>query len=107
MSEISITFVEGDGTERLVQASDSGQTLMEAARMASVRGITADCGGAAACATCHVLVDAEWIDRVGHANDIEADMIDMSSELTPTSRLSCQIELRPELDGLRVSVAAD
>ena len=74
------------------------------ARAHGVPGIAADCGGACACATCHVHVDPEWIDRVGRASGVEADMLELASELADTSRLSCQIDLRPELNGLRVSV---
>jgi ferredoxin, 2Fe-2S len=104
MSSIKVTFIQPDGAEHTLQVADLRQTLMEVARTENVRGIAADCGGACACATCHVRIDPAWIDVVGRASGIEADMIDLSSELTDTSRLSCQINLRPELDGLRMTV---
>jgi 2Fe-2S ferredoxin len=107
MSCIKLTFVQPDGRERTFEVSDLKQTLKDVARAQGVPGIAADCGGACACATCHVHVDSEWIDRVGRAAGVEADMLELQSELTDTSRLSCQIELRPGLDGLRVSVLSD
>jgi 2Fe-2S ferredoxin len=79
---------------------------MEVARSHGVKGILADCGGACACATCHVYVDPEWLDAVGPPDDIEAEMLDMVSDVQrDNSRLSCQIKLKPELDGLKVTVA--
>jgi ferredoxin, 2Fe-2S len=107
MSFIKLTFVQPDGKEQTFEVSDLRQTLKDVARAQGVPGIAADCGGACACATCHVHVDPAWIDRVGRATGVEADMLELQSELTDTSRLSCQIELRPELDGLRVSVLSD
>jgi 2Fe-2S ferredoxin len=104
MSSIKVTFVQPDGKEQTFEVSDLKQTLKDVARMGDVPGIAADCGGACACATCHVHVDPAWIARVGRASGVEADMLELASELADTSRLSCQIDLRPELDGLRVSV---
>jgi 2Fe-2S ferredoxin len=104
MSPIKVTFVQPDGKEQTFAVSDLKQTLKDVARMGDVPGIAADCGGACACATCHVHVDPAWIERVGRASGVEADMLELASELADTSRLSCQIDLRPELDGLRVSV---
>jgi ferredoxin, 2Fe-2S len=104
MSSIKLTFVQPDGKEQTFEVSDLKQTLKDVARMGDVPGIAADCGGACACATCHVHVDPAWIERVGRASGVEADMLELASELADTSRLSCQIDLRPELDGLRVSV---
>jgi 2Fe-2S ferredoxin len=102
---IAITFVQPDGTAETIEVEDLNQTLMEAARNRNIPGIAADCGGACACATCHVHIDPAWMKVVGPANAIEADMLDLSAEPTETSRLSCQIELRAEFDGLRVAVA--
>jgi 2Fe-2S ferredoxin len=107
MSSIKVTFVQPHGKEQTFEVSDLRQTLKDVARMGDVRGIAADCGGACACATCHVHVDPAWIERVGHATGVEADMLELASELSETSRLSCQIDLRPELDGLRVSVLSE
>jgi 2Fe-2S ferredoxin len=107
MSSIKVTFVQPDGKEQAFEVSDLRQTLKDVARMECVPGIAADCGGACACATCHVHVDPAWIEVVGRASGVEADMLELASELSDTSRLSCQIELRPELNGLRVSVLSE
>jgi len=79
---------------------ENGANLMQAALDNLVPGIIGDCGGAAACATCHVFVDPEWVDRAGKASDIELDLIDGLLETKPTSRLSCQITMSDELDGI-------
>jgi len=102
---IKVTFVQADGVERKLEDIELGQSLMEAARSNAVKGILADCGGGCACATCHVYVDPQWQGIVGPPDDIEAGILDMTEGMKPTSRLSCQIKLRPELDGLRVTVA--
>ena len=97
-----ITFIEPDGS---VQACDleDGLSLMEGAVRNGVSGIDADCGGACACATCHVYVDDAWIDRVGAPSSMEENMLEIAaSEVTPASRLSCQIKVRSEFDGLIV-----
>jgi ferredoxin, 2Fe-2S len=107
MSPIRVTFVQPDGREQTFEVSDLKQTLKDVARMGDVPGIAADCGGACACATCHVHVDPAWIERVGRASGVEADMLELASELSDTSRLSCQIDLRPEFNGLRVSVLGE
>lgn len=101
---IKVTFVQPSGEELTFEVSDLRQTLMQVAKTENVSGIAADCGGACACATCHVHVDPAWIDVVGRASGVEADMLDLASELSDTSRLSCQIELSPQLDGLRVNI---
>ncbi len=106
MSGITVTLVEDNGTVRVIENIGPRQTLMEVARANGVEGILADCGGACACATCHVYVDPDWLDRVGAPDEIEAEMLDMVSDLhRPGSRLSCQIRLERELDGLKVTVA--
>jgi 2Fe-2S ferredoxin len=107
MSSIKVTFVQPNGREQTFEVSDLKQTLKDVARTGDVSGIAADCGGACACATCHVHVDPAWIERVGRASGVEADMLELASELSDTSRLSCQIDLRPELNGLRVSVLSE
>lgn len=107
MSIISVTFVQKDGSERLLAGIPATGTLMEAGRAVGVDGILADCGGACDCGTCHVYVAPEWTERVGPPNDIETDTLDlMVQNFEPgRSRLSCQIKLSSELDGLRVTVA--
>ncbi len=78
---------------------------MEAAVDNSVPGIIAECGGACACATCHVYVDEQWKGRLAPMDDMEDAMLESAVERRPNSRLSCQIEITPELDGLEVQVA--
>ena len=97
-----ITFIDAAGQARTVEAED-GSTVMETALKNAVPGIEAECGGACACATCHVYVDESWVERLGKAEQMEEDMLDFAFDVRPTSRLSCQIKVRPELDGLTVS----
>ena len=105
MSSIKVTFVQADGSEQTIE-TEVGRSLMEVARENGVSGILADCGGGCACATCHVYVDEQWQETVGGPNEIEFEMLDMVSDLhKDNSRLSCQIKLTPEHDGLRVTVA--
>ena len=98
-----ITFVAHDGTKFDVDA-ENGSTVMENAIKNSVPGIEAECGGACACATCHVFVDEAWVDKTGAAEAMEEDMLDFAYDVRPTSRLSCQIKITDELDGLIVQV---
>mgnify|MGYP003631192077 CR=1 FL=1 len=98
-----ITLVAVDGTRFDVDA-ENGSTVMENAIRNSVPGIEAECGGACACATCHVYVDEQWAEKVGSPEPMEEDMLDFAYDVRPTSRLSCQIKVRPELDGLVVHV---
>ena len=106
MSGLTVTFVEDGETVRTIENVAPNQSLMEVGRANGVEGILADCGGACACATCHVYVDPDWLDRVGAPDVIEAEMLDMVSDLhRANSRLSCQIRLGQELDGLKVTVA--
>jgi 2Fe-2S ferredoxin len=98
---IKITYMDQDGSSREVEAEE-GSTVMETAIRNDIPGIVAECGGACACATCHVYVDEEWKDVVGPPSPMEEDMLDFASDVRPTSRLSCQIRVRPELDGLVV-----
>jgi len=99
----TITFVTKDG-ERLAVNAETGSTVMEAAIRNAVPGITAECGGACACATCHVYVDDAWVEATGKPAATEEDMLDFAFDVRPNSRLSCQIKVRPELDGLVVTV---
>ena len=96
-----ITFIAHDGTSRSVEAAN-GMSVMEAAIKNQVPGIEAECGGACACATCHVYVDEAFIEKVGPAAAMENDMLDFATEVKPTSRLSCQIKITDALDGLIV-----
>ena len=97
-----ITYVDRAGTERTVEGS-VGATVMETALRNNVPGIDAECGGACACATCHVYVADAWIEVVGKAQDMEQDMLDFASDVRENSRLSCQIKITPALDGLVVT----
>ncbi|MEM1139771.1 MAG: 2Fe-2S iron-sulfur cluster-binding protein [Pseudomonadota bacterium] len=96
-----IIFIEHDGTEHEVEVA-SGLSVMEAAVNNMVPGIDADCGGACACATCHIYVDPEWAAKTGEQNDMEKTMLDFAAEVQETSRLSCQIKVDDSLDGLVV-----
>ncbi|MDF1599979.1 2Fe-2S iron-sulfur cluster-binding protein [Mesorhizobium sp. YIM 152430] len=98
-----LTFVAFDGTRFDVEA-ENGSTVMENAIKAGVPGIEAECGGACACATCHVYVDEEWSPAVGEPQAMEEDMLDFAYDVRPTSRLSCQIRVADALDGLTVHV---
>jgi 2Fe-2S ferredoxin len=96
-----LTFVAVEGTRHEVEAAD-GTTVMENAIRNGIPGIEAECGGACACATCHVYIDEEWTDRVGGPDVMEEDMLDFAYDMRPNSRLSCQIRVTPELEGLVV-----
>lgn len=100
-----ITFVHHNGTEQTVEAV-AGSTVMEAAVKNQVPGIDADCGGACACATCHVYVDADWFAKLPARAAMEEDMLDFAFDVRDTSRLSCQIKVSDAIDGLRVNVPA-
>ena len=96
-----IKYVEHNGKEHEVEVP-VGWSVMEGAVKNLIPGIDADCGGACACATCHVYVDAAWLDKLPPKVDMEETMLDFAQELEPNSRLSCQIKVTPELDGLVV-----
>jgi len=96
-----ITYVEFNGTEHPIEVK-AGLTVMEGAVKHNVPGIDADCGGACACATCHVYVDAAWTDKVGSPSAMEESMLDFAENVEPNSRLSCQIKVTDALDGLVV-----
>jgi len=98
-----ITYIEHNGAEHVVEA-EAGMTVMEAAVKNSVPGIEAECGGACACATCHVYVDPAWQEKTGAREEMEEDMLDFAFEVEDNSRLSCQIKVTAELDGLIVKV---
>lgn len=97
-----ILFIEHDGTEHPVEAKP-GSSVMLAAVTNGVPGIDADCGGACSCATCHVYVQEEWLDKLGTVDPMEEAMLSLSTDRKDNSRLSCQIEVTEELDGLVVT----
>ncbi|RYZ09955.1 MAG: 2Fe-2S iron-sulfur cluster binding domain-containing protein [Alphaproteobacteria bacterium] len=97
-----ITYIDSTGKERVVEAKN-GMTVMETAIKHNIPGIDADCGGACACATCHVYVDEAFTDKVGKPSAMEQSMLDFAENVKETSRLSCQIKVRDDLDGLKVT----
>jgi 2Fe-2S ferredoxin len=99
----NVHFVLSNGQVQTVDAKE-GWSLMEVARQAGVPGIVAECGGAALCSTCHVHVDDEWLDIVGPPNELELITLDLAADVTDASRLSCQLKVRSEYEGLVVRV---
>ncbi len=97
-----ITFKDVEGKSRTIEV-ENGLSVMEGAIQNEIPGIDADCGGSMACATCHVYVDEKWLNKIPKAEDAEVDMIDMAFEPKKNSRLSCQIIVSDDLDGLEVS----
>ncbi|MDC0473093.1 2Fe-2S iron-sulfur cluster-binding protein [Pelagibacteraceae bacterium] len=97
-----IIFTDSSGNSKTIE-SEKGLTLMEAAVQNNIPGIDADCGGGMACATCHVYVQEKWFNKIPKAEEAEIDMIDMAHEPKTNSRLSCQIEITDELNGLEVT----
>ena len=100
---VKITFIEFDKTEHTVDA-DEGMSLMEVALQNGVPGIDADCGGACACATCHVYLDKSWVEKTGEAEQMEQDMLDFAFDVTEQSRLSCQVKVTDDLDGIIINL---
>lgn len=98
-----IIFKTADGASTEVDAAE-GSTVMENAIKNMVQGIEAECGGACACATCHVYIDDAWKDKTGTPEPMEEDMLDFAYDVKQTSRLSCQVKVTSELDGLVVHV---
>jgi 2Fe-2S ferredoxin len=96
-----ITYIDSADTARTVDA-EIGATVMETAIRNGVPGIEAECGGACACATCHVYVEEAWRAKTGEASAMEQDMLDFGYDVRPNSRLSCQIKVTQDLDGLTV-----
>ena len=97
-----ITYVDHQGNSKTIDVQN-GQSVMEGAIQNDIPGIDADCGGSMACATCHVYVEEKWLNKLPKAEDSEVDMIDMAYEPKKNSRLSCQIIVTDELDGLTVT----
>jgi ferredoxin, 2Fe-2S len=98
-----ITYIEHSGRNHTIDA-DIGQTVMEAAIKHNIPGIVAECGGACSCATCHVYVDDAWREITGEPSEMEEDMLDFASDVRAESRLSCQLRLTAEHDGLIVRI---
>jgi len=101
-----ITIIDADGQSENVFDAAVGITLMEVAKNNGVEGIAADCGGCCICGTCHVYISDAWKERIGPPSDIEVATMEFSEEVRPNSRLSCQITISDELDGLVVQVGA-
>ena len=97
-----INYINSEGNSKTVEV-ENGLSVMEGAIQNDIPGIDADCGGSMACATCHVYVEDKWFDKIPKAEDAEIDMIDMAFEPKKNSRLSCQIIVNEELDGLEVT----
>ena len=100
-----VTFIQPDGSAQTVEIA-LGWSVMEGAVRNLVPGIDADCGGACACATCHVHVDPAWVSALPPKSDMEEAMLDFAQELKPESRLSCQLRVTSDMDGLVVRVPA-
>ena len=98
-----ITYIEHNGKSH-VQEVANGLTVMEGAVQNNIPGIDADCGGSCACATCHVYVDEKWFDKIPKKESAEEDMLDMANEPNKFSRLTCQITVTDDLNGLVVKM---
>jgi 2Fe-2S ferredoxin len=96
-----ITFIDSGGTARTVDG-ENGSTVMETAIRNGVPGIEAECGGACACSTCHIYIDEAWREKVGEPSPMEEDMLDFAYDVKPNSRLSCQMKVSDDLNGLVV-----
>ena len=100
-----ITYQDNEGNSKIIEV-DNGLSVMEGAIQNDVPGIDADCGGSMACATCHVYVEEKWLDKIPKPEEGEIDMIDMAYEPKKNSRLSCQLIISEDLDGLVVTTPA-
>ena len=98
---VKVTFIDSTGVARVVDG-DEGTSVMSAGKQNNVPELEADCGGACTCATCHVYVAPEWLERAGAASKLEDGLLSMAGNRQPNSRLSCQIKLSSELEGLVV-----
>lgn len=101
LTMITINFINSKGIQKSVNAVE-GETLMECAKKNDIYEIEADCGGGCSCATCHVYIEKEWIDKIKEPSEMEEDMLDFALNVKDNSRLSCQIKLESDLDGLTV-----
>lgn len=101
---VKITFINSDGQKEVVTAS-VGMNLMEVAKANNIEDVVAECGGACACATCHVYIGDEWFEKLDPKSEIEESMLMCSENVLPTSRLSCQVVVTELLDGMWLKVA--
>lgn len=99
----TVVFIQPDGTRQELEA-ELGYSVMEVATLNGIPGIEAECGGACSCATCHVHVDPAWFNKLPDMDPMEDAMLDAANDRQATSRLTCQIEMTDELDGLTVTV---
>lgn len=99
----TVNFILADGSSHAVDAAD-GDVVMRVAVRSGFSGILAECGGACSCATCHVHIDPSWVDKLPPRDELETEMLDFAEGVDATSRLSCQIKITPQLDGLIVHV---
>lgn len=98
-------IVKNENENEQIFESQPGLSLMEAMKANNIEGVVAECGGSMSCATCHVIVEGNWLTLTGEVSDMEDDMLDCTvTEREPASRLSCQIELSEKLDGIMVSI---
>ena len=97
-----ITYIDDEGNSKTIEV-ENGLSVMEGAIQNNIPGIDADCGGSMACATCHVYVEEKWLNKIPKAEEAEVDMIDMAYEPKKNSRLSCQLIVSEELNGLIVT----
>ena len=102
---VKIVFISSRGDRQEIEGA-VGQTVMEIAQKAGIDEVIAECGGACACATCHVYVAPQWFDKLPKAEPMESDMLDFAIDPRPTSRLACQIKIEAELDGLEIETPA-
>ncbi|GAA0304132.1 2Fe-2S iron-sulfur cluster-binding protein [Sphingomonas oligophenolica] len=108
MPGITVTFIDVNGQTRVIEDAEPGMSMMQVAKAHDVEGILADCGGACSCATCHVYVGDGWMEKVGPPDDVEEALLDMVDDVRqPNSRLSCQISVSSDLDGIELTVAPD
>lgn len=98
---VKVTFIEHDGESQTIDAED-GQTLMQVATQNGVRGIVAECGGARVCGTCHCYIDGPWLSATGTPCEDEKMLMEFSENHRPNSRLSCQIQVSGDIDGMVV-----
>lgn len=106
MGNLTVTLIDADGVAREIGNLDSGLSLMEVSKQNGVAGVLGECGGAAACGTCHIYVDGDWLDKLPEPDSIELDMLEMLEDTRrDNSRLGCQIKLADALDGLMATVA--
>ena len=106
MGKVAVTLIDAQGIKHEIQDIDAGLSLMEISKQNGVTGVVGECGGAAACGTCHLYVDPDWLDRLPEPDSIELDMLEMLEDTRrDNSRLGCQIKLSQSLSGLKATVA--